>query len=118
MLTSGGEPTAMRGRHRICELVQAAGGAIEVMACGGVRVENVEQIFRATGVREFHAALRSTVESPMKYQRRRVHLGAPGLDENIRRIARTADVRKLQQAIERAIHAQDESEQSAVSNAI
>lgn len=103
VLTSGAEPTAMQGRHRIAELVWAAKGRIEIMAGGGVRAENVEEIARATGVQEFHAALRRQVPSPMKHQRRKVHLGTPGLDENIRRVACAAEVKTLRQAIDHAL---------------
>jgi copper homeostasis protein len=104
ILTSGGEPTAMQGRHRICELVRASEGRIGIMAGGGIRAENVQEIVCATGVLEFHAALRSAVPSPMHYQRRRVHLGDPGVDDYARRVVRAADVRTLQETINAASH--------------
>ncbi|HTW45998.1 MAG TPA: copper homeostasis protein CutC [Acidobacteriaceae bacterium] len=103
VLTSGAEPTAMQGRRRIGELVRAAKGRIEVMAGGGVRAENVQEIVRTTGVQELHAALRRQAPSQMKHQRRKVHLSAPGLDEHVRHVVRAADVQTLQQAIEGAL---------------
>jgi copper homeostasis protein len=99
ILTSGAEPTAMRGRQRIRELVQASGGRIGIMVGGGIRAENVNEIAQTTGAVEFHAALRSTVPSAVKYQRRKIHLGDPGVDEYSHKIARAADVRMLHDAL-------------------
>jgi copper homeostasis protein len=99
VLTSGAEATAMQGRHHIRELVRSAKGRIKIMAGGGVRAENVVEILRVTGAREFHAALRRQVPSPMKHHRRKIHLGAPGLEEDIRYVMRASDVRTLQQTI-------------------
>lgn len=99
VLTSGAEPSAMQGRHRIRELVRAANGQIRVMAGGGVRAENVQEIAQVTGAREFHAALRRTVHSPIKHQRHKVHLGNSGTDEYARSVVRTADVRTLKESL-------------------
>lgn len=101
VLTSGGAPSAMQGRYRIGEMVRAARSRIGIMAGGGIRTENVKEIACVTGVREFHAALRRPVPSAMKYQRRRVHLGYPGIDDTVHYAARTADVRTLKQTIDR-----------------
>ncbi|MGC2161191.1 MAG: copper homeostasis protein CutC [Silvibacterium sp.] len=102
ILTSGAEPTAMQGRRRIGELVRASEGRIGVMAGSGIRAENVQEIAQATGVEEFHAALRRVVPSPIRHQRRKVHLGDPGVDDYARRVVRAADVRTLQEAIDAA----------------
>jgi copper homeostasis protein len=99
ILTSGGEPSAMHGRCRIRELVQAANGRIGIMAAGGIRGENVREIAETTGALEFHAALRRIVPSGIKYQRRKVHLGNSGLDDYSRNVVRAADVRKMQEAL-------------------
>jgi copper homeostasis protein len=109
ILTSGAEPTAMQGRHHICELVREAKGRIEIMAGGGVRAENAGEILRVSGVRDFHAALRRQVPSPMKHHRRKIHLGTPGLDEDTRYMVRAADVRTLRLAIRNADGNQNEA---------
>jgi copper homeostasis protein len=103
VLTSGAEPTAMQGRHRIRELVQASDGRIRIMAGGGVRAENVKEIAQATGVVEFHAALRRAVQSAAKHQRRKIHLGDPGVDDYSHKVARAADVRTLHEALNGAV---------------
>ncbi len=99
VLTSGGEPTAMQGRHKIRELVEASKGRMRIMAGGGIRVENVQQVARATGAFEFHAALRRIVPSPVKHQRRKIHLGDPGIDDYSRKVATATDVWALREAL-------------------
>jgi copper homeostasis protein CutC len=71
-----------------------------LMVGGGVRAENVQEIAHATGAVEFHAALRSTVPSPFKYQVQKVHLGDPGVDDYARSVVWKADVRMLRQAMD------------------
>jgi copper homeostasis protein len=56
VLTSGAAPTAVEGASVIGELVRRGGPT--VMACGGVRPENVLDVVAATGVRDVHAAPR------------------------------------------------------------
>ena len=99
VLTSGAEPTALLGRQRLKALVRAAGSRIKVMAGGGVRPGNVQQIARESGVCEFHAALRYAVPSPVQYRVRTVHLGDSASDEYMRYIVRLEDVRALQGAM-------------------
>jgi copper homeostasis protein len=102
ILTSGAEPSAMQGRNRLRELVLASGGRIGVMAGGGIRIENVRQIAQATHALEYHAALRRTVPSPVKHQRRKIHLGSPGVDDYAHCVVRAADVRTLRKALDSA----------------
>ncbi|MFZ0661918.1 MAG: copper homeostasis protein CutC [Acidobacteriaceae bacterium] len=102
ILTSGAEPSAMMGRHRLRELVHASDGRIAVMACGGIRADNVRQIAQATHVVEYHAALRRTAPSPVKHQRRKIHLGNLGVDEYAHCVVRAADVRTLRKALDSA----------------
>lgn len=102
VLTSGAEPTAMQGRHRIRELVLAADGRIGIIAGGGIRADNVQELAQTTGVLEFHAALRRTVPSPVRHQRKKIHLGDQGVDDYSYKAARAADVRTLQQALDGA----------------
>jgi copper homeostasis protein len=61
VLTSGRQPRVLQGAPVIKDLVQRAEGAIEVMACGGVRASNAMQVIEATGVQDLHAAVRAPV---------------------------------------------------------
>jgi copper homeostasis protein len=55
VLTSGGAPTAVEGAGLIAALVDQAAGRIGIIAAGGIRAPNVEEIVRQTGVVEVHA---------------------------------------------------------------
>jgi copper homeostasis protein len=56
VLTSGGEPDAVRGKERLKTLVEKAGARIEVVVGGGVRSKNVEGLRETTGARWFHSS--------------------------------------------------------------
>ena len=58
VLTSGGRATALEGAERIRELVERAAGRIEVLAGGGIREDNVEQVIRRTGCTQVHLSRR------------------------------------------------------------
>jgi copper homeostasis protein len=62
VLTSGGAPTAFDGINALRDLVDAAGDRLMVMAGGGVRFQNVEEIVDETGVREVHARCEGDAE--------------------------------------------------------
>ena len=99
VLTSGGARTAVEGQLRLAGLVQLAGDRLEVMLGGGVRPDNIQQLARLTGAREFHAGLRRSVPSPMQHRSPSVHLGDPGVDDTMRRVVHAEDVRALKLAL-------------------
>ena len=100
VLTSGGEPNAVKGSERIAAMVRAADGRIALMAGGGVRRENVLQIAQATGALEFHTALRRTLPSPITYQVQQVHLGDASVDDYARYGVSSDDVRGLRETLD------------------
>ncbi|MEU7218910.1 copper homeostasis protein CutC [Nocardia iowensis] len=61
VLTSGRQRSVLDGAPLIKDLVRQACGAIEVMACGGVRASNAVEVLAATGVADLHAAVRTPV---------------------------------------------------------
>ncbi|PXX71151.1 copper homeostasis protein CutC [Nocardia tenerifensis] len=61
VLTSGREHSVLDGAGLIKELVRQADGAIQVMACGGVRASLAPRIIQATEVDDLHAAVRTAV---------------------------------------------------------
>jgi copper homeostasis protein len=101
ILTSGAAQNAVLGSTRIARLVKAANGRIAVMACGNVRPENVQKIAQATGAREFHAALRRPIPSPVTYHNPVLSLGDPGSDEYTRNVVIEEDVASLRDAMDR-----------------
>lgn len=110
ILTSGAEPTAMQGRNHIHKLIQTSSGRIRVMVGGGVRADNVRQIAQATHALEYHASLRRTMPSSIRYQRRKIHLGNMGVDEYAHNIVRAADVRALRKALDAVLESGIEAE--------
>ena len=95
MLTSGGEKNAIDGIDTIAKLVRLAGNRIATMAAGGIRAANLRQIAQATGMREVHAGLRSTVPSPMRFQNKKISFIQSVPDDYEQLIVTEEDVRKL-----------------------
>ncbi|GGP23059.1 copper homeostasis protein CutC [Silvimonas iriomotensis] len=81
LLTSGQAPTAPEGAELIRQLREQAGNKLVVMPGAGVRVNNIAELVRATGCREFHTSGRAPFPSGMNYRNERVKMGAPGQDE-------------------------------------
>jgi copper homeostasis protein len=97
ILTSGAQQDAMSGRKQLRALLQAAGSRIRVMAGGGVRPGNVQQIVQETGVLEIHSGLRQALPSPVIHKVHGIHLGGKGVDDYARSGIRADDVRSLRQ---------------------
>ncbi len=62
VLTSGGQPDAMRGAATIARLHKMAGNRIKIIAGGGVRISNLRAI-ALSGVHEVHSSLGNDVET-------------------------------------------------------
>lgn len=60
ILTSGAAPVTGHGINRIQELVEQADGRIQIMAGGGVRIDDIPKLF-AVGVDAVHLSARRTV---------------------------------------------------------
>lgn len=62
VLTSGGAPTAHEGMTALRDLVEAADDRLLILAGGGIRFQNVEEIVEETGVIEVHARCEGDAE--------------------------------------------------------
>lgn len=75
VLTSGGKATAIEGAEVIAQLVKQAGDRIIIMPGAGVTPENIAQLARITGAKEFHFTGRIPEPSPMRYRHEGVSMG-------------------------------------------
>jgi copper homeostasis protein len=57
LLTSGGSANVLEGATQIGELQRQAGDRLEVMAGGGLRLENLAEVVRRSGVTRLHGSL-------------------------------------------------------------
>ncbi len=75
ILTSGGEPSALRGTAEIARMVEAARGRIAIMAGGGVTAENITALALGSGATEFHSSARSAFPSPVRFRKQGLAMG-------------------------------------------
>jgi copper homeostasis protein len=57
LLTSGGAPDVLTGANSIARLRRQAAGRLEIMAGGGLRLANLAEVVRLTGVTYLHGSL-------------------------------------------------------------
>ena len=101
ILTSGGEPNAIRGTERIAQLREAAGDRIRVMAGAGLRETNARAFVQRTGVREVHTSLRpksSAQTDDVRHAGAQAKIGSPE-DEFARFVVVEEDVRKFRSTL-------------------
>jgi copper homeostasis protein len=80
VLTSGQRATAVEAIPLLKKLNQQAAGRIVIMACGELAPDNIAQVVRETGGREFHFAALKQVPSGMVYRNPQVGMGGTALD--------------------------------------
>ena len=68
ILTSGQQPKAIEGIRLIKDLVKVADNRIIIMPGSGVTANNIAQIARNTGAKEFHLSARESIKSGMLYR--------------------------------------------------
>lgn len=77
VLTSGGAPSAIDGATAIGALVRRAAGRIGVLAGGGVREENVQELVHRTKVSEVHVRGTTLRETSMTQGREGIRFRKP-----------------------------------------
>jgi copper homeostasis protein len=68
VLTSGAQPSALKGAALIRQLVELSAGRIVVMPGAGVSAGNVNKLRKLTGAYEFHASAKRQHASSMRWQ--------------------------------------------------
>lgn len=79
ILTSGGESKAEQGVGLLKELVKKADSRIIIMPGSGINEENIKEIARKTGAKEFHLSARLPVESGMKFRNSGFSMGGENI---------------------------------------
>lgn len=87
----------------LARMVEAAGDRITVMAGGGITLKTIRTIAQDTGVREYHASLRTVVPSPVRFRKEGVAMGEVRDREYVRRVTQEESVRAMRQALQRAV---------------
>ena len=77
VLTSGGAATAIEGASAIGALVRRAAGQIGILAGGGVREENVQELVHRTRVQEVHVRGTRVIEIPLSQSREGIRFRKP-----------------------------------------
>ena len=81
ILTSGGAASAETGVGALAELVRRAEGRIEILPGGGLHMGNLAAVVRASGAREFHSGLSSS----MPYEQQ----GSAAFEAGVREMAQS-----------------------------
>lgn len=102
LLTSGLKPDALSGATEIRCLKELAQGRIAIMAGCGVTPANAAEIITAAAPDALHGTASMTVESPMRFRREEVGMGAPQ-DEYRRKTTSVETVRELRNIIDKTI---------------
>jgi copper homeostasis protein len=76
ILTSGCAENSIAGARTLRQLVDAAGEQVVIMAGGGINPQNVRTLIDETGVREVHASLKSSMESPVSDKNEKISIGS------------------------------------------
>ncbi len=67
ILTSGGKNSALEGAENIRKLIELAGNRIVIMPGAGITENNIAELVKKTGLKEFHGSFRSSYSSKMQY---------------------------------------------------
>ncbi|MCU0795852.1 MAG: hypothetical protein MUF31_07945 [Akkermansiaceae bacterium] len=76
ILSSGGHPSAPEGAAVLAALIRQAAGRIEILPGGGITPENATELIATTGTEQIHLTGRVTRESPMRFRRPEIPMGA------------------------------------------
>lgn len=100
VLTSGQQPSALKGAGLLAELVRQAAGRIVIMPGCGVNETNIAELARITGAQEFHFSARENKESRMLLRNPALSMGGTVIiDEYLRPVTTAERVRRTIQAL-------------------
>lgn len=77
ILTSGQREDALKGAEYIRSLQDRYGSKIEIMPGAGINPENIKEIYKRTGCRNYHMSGRVNIASQMEYRESRQRMNTP-----------------------------------------
>ncbi len=101
ILTSGQAPSALEGRKLLGKLHEQAAGRIEILVAAGVNAAVIEELYREERLRSFHLSGKEVLESGMKFRRKEVSMGLPGISEFEILRSSAANIRTARESLER-----------------
>lgn len=75
VLTSGQMPSVQDGADTVRAMREYAGGRIEILPGGGIRMHNVRQVLHATGCGQIHVSMKTSRRDPSTLQNTSIHFG-------------------------------------------
>jgi len=99
ILTSGLQNNVVEGSKMLQKLVGLAGNDIKIMAGGGLKSTNIEEIIN-TGCKEFHTTAKTWINSKASYQSVVKMNGITGIPEDKRMVVSLKEVQKLRSIID------------------
>lgn len=81
ILTSGQENSALAGAECLRRLQEQAKGRLAILAGSGVTPENIEAIYKKTGISHFHMSGKRVIASRMTYRKENVPMGMDSVSE-------------------------------------
>lgn len=102
ILTSGQEENCLRGKACLKQLVLQADKRISILAGGGIQERAIACLALEAGIRDFHMSGKTILDSEMRYRKKEVHMGIPGMDEYALLRTEKEQIRLAKEAIIRA----------------
>ena len=94
ILSSGAESSAFKGAEVLRRLITQANERISIMPGAGINIDNIAEIIRLTGAKEFHASAKGSVASKMRFRNPGLSMGAEA-DEFSYDLTSSATVQQL-----------------------
>lgn len=96
ILTSGQANVAAEGSDMLRKLNEAAGQDLRIMAASGVSETNVRQLAADTGVRSFHASMRTLISSSISYSYQKIRFNSiNSIPENCLKVSNSTKIKEL-----------------------
>jgi copper homeostasis protein len=100
ILTSGLENNVVEGSEMLKDLVELAGNDIKIMAGGGLKSANIQEIIDTTGCNEFHTTAKVWVNSTFIHQSDVKMNGSADIPQDMIMVASLEEVKKLRNIID------------------